>query len=80
MYPLLATFLNHCIDPCHSDGPRGSAARKPCWYDRLKFTVYDETAVDKVEGASPVKPDLVGGLDLGPDERATWSPQETLTK
>jgi len=33
-----------------------------------------------VEGASPVKPDLVGGLDLEPNERVAWSPRGSSIK
>ena len=53
---------------------------RPLFYDLLKFIVYDKSTADGVEGASPIKPDLVGGLDLVPDERVAWSPQSPTTK
>jgi len=82
-YPSLATFLNNCVDACHDAlGSNSAAARgsPPRFYDRLKFIVYDKITVDGVDGAAQVKPDLVGGLDLVPDERVAWSPQNPLIK
>ena len=83
-YPPIATFLNNCVDVCrgtlHNSKSGAATASHPLFYDRLKFIVYDKTTVDGVEGSSPVKPDLVGGLDLIPDERVAWSPQDPLTR
>ena len=77
-YPPIALFLNNCIDVCNGAlrGSESAAAKDPyhSLYDRLKFIVYDKTTEDGVKGAAPVKPDLVGGLDLVPDERVGWSP------
>ena len=81
-YPPLATFLNNCVDACHSAlrGSTSAAAKDPRFYDRLKFIVYDKNTEDGVDGAAPVKPDLVGGLDLKPDERVAWSPRDAHVK
>jgi len=82
-YPPIATFLNNCVAACHVALDSSSAAASgscPRFYDRLKFIVYDKITVDGVEGAAQVKPDLVGGLGLVPDERVAWSPQDPLTK
>jgi len=81
-YPPLAVFLNDCVDVCHRvlDKHPGSVERGSRVYDRLRFIEFDKPMVDGVEGASPVKPDLVGGLDLEPDERVAWSPQGSSTK
>lgn len=82
VYPI-ATFLNNCVGACRGalDGSPGYApTRNSRWYDRLEFVVYDETTEEGVEGAAPVKLDLVGGLDLAPGERVAWSPQDPLTK
>ena len=80
-YPPIATFLNNCVDACHSALSAVAAEdTPPRFYDRLKFIVYDRATTDGVEGASPVKPDLVGGLGLEPDERVAWSPQDSHTK
>ena len=78
----LAVFLNNCVDACHQvlDKHPGSVERDSHVYDRLKFIKYDKPTVDGVEGASPVKPDLVGGLDLEPDERVAWSPRGSSIK
>ena len=80
-YPPIATFLNNCVGVCH--GVLSAVATedsRPRFYDRLKFITYNMTTVDGVEGAAPVKPDLVGGLDLKPRERVSWSPQDSHTK
>jgi len=78
----LAVFLNSCVDACHQvlDEYPGSMERDSYVYDRLKFIEFDKPMVDGVEGASPVKPDLVGGLDLEPNERVAWSPQGSSIK
>ena len=77
-YPPTALFLNNCIKVCNGAlrGSESAAAKDPrrSLYDRLKFMVYDETTEDGVEGAAPVKLDLVGGLDLVSNERVAWSP------
>ena len=77
-YPPLEKFLNDCAEVCHSvlDGIGGAASRGERWYDTLKFIVYDKITEDGVDGSSPVKPDLVGGLDLNPGVRAAWSPRD----
>ena len=81
-YLHLETFLNNCIEACHqalrpSKSATGTDSR---FYDRLKFIVYDRTTEDGVDGAAPVKPDLAGGLDLGPDDRVAWSPKDAHIK
>jgi len=78
-YPPLAVFLNNHLEACHKalDEHQKSAERSSRFYDRLNFIVYDTTTHDGVEGASPVKPDLVGGLDLEPGKRVAWSPPNT---
>ena len=77
-YPPIALFLNNCVKVCNGAlrGSESAAAKDPhrSLYDRLKFIVYDETTEDGVEGAAPVKLDLVGGLDLVSNERVAWSP------
>ena len=83
-YPPIATFLNDCVDVCR-DALRDSKSAAPIdlhppFYDPLNFIVYNNTTADGVEGASPVKPDLVGGLDLRPDDHVAWSPQNPLEK
>jgi len=78
-YPPLAVFLNNCVDACHKalEKHHKSAERSSRFYGRLNFIgVYDRTTHDGVEGASPVKPDLVGGLDLEPGKPVAWSPPD----
>jgi len=83
-YPPIATFLNSCVGVCRDVicDSKSAAPIDPhlLFYDLLKFIVYDKTTVDGVEGSFPVKPDLVGGLDLRPDDRVAWSPHDPLTK
>ncbi|KAF9644695.1 hypothetical protein BDM02DRAFT_3190360 [Thelephora ganbajun] len=81
-YPSIAAFLNNCVDVCHDalDRSKPAAARDFRWYGRLNFIVCDKTTVDGIDGASPVKLRLVGGLDLKPGERVAWSPQDSHTK
>ena len=74
----VATFLNNCVDVCR-DALRDTESAAPIdshplFYDLLNFIVYDKITADRVEGASPIKPDLVGGLGLRPDDRLAWSP------
>ncbi|KAF9649200.1 hypothetical protein BDM02DRAFT_3142988 [Thelephora ganbajun] len=74
-YSSIAAFLNDCVDVCHNtlnDSSGSAAARDSRWYGRLKF-------MDRIDVA-PVKPDLVGGLDLEPGECVVWSPQDSRTK
>ena len=81
-YSPLAAFLNNCVDACHrvlDEHPR-SVKRSSRVYDRLKFIVYDKPMLDEVEGASPVQPNLVGGLDLEFHEHVAWSPKSTFIK
>jgi len=77
----IAMFLNRCVDSCHGvlDGSPVHAERDRRWYDRLKFIVYDEVTEGGIEGTSPTKPDLVGGLDLKPGKRVAWSPKDPHT-
>jgi len=80
----IATFLNNCVSVCR-DALRDSKSASeidshPLLYDLLKFIVYNKITGDGVEGASPVKPDLVGGLDLEPNDRVAWSPENSETK
>ena len=83
-YPPIAIFLNNCVDVCRGalhDYKFGvTIGSRPLFYDHLKFIVYDKTTADGVEGSSSVKPDLVGGLGLVPDDRVAWSPQDPVTK
>ena len=53
-----------------SDGSKSATTRDSDsrLYDRIKFVVYDTTTEDGVEDAAPAKLDIVGGLDLEPDE------------
>ena len=47
-------------------------------YDHIKLIVYyDTTTEDGVKVTASTKLDLVGGLDLEPDERVTWSPKNS---
>ena len=72
-YTPLEIFLNNCIDACHCAlRPSKSAGKDPRFYDRLKFIVYDKPTVDGVDGAAPVRPDLVGGLDLKSGDCVAW--------
>jgi len=78
-YPPLAAFLNNYLEACHKalDEHHKSAERSSRFYDRLNFIVYDGTTThDGVEGASPVKLDLVGGLGLEPGKTVAWSPPD----
>lgn len=79
-YTPLAAFLNNCVDTCRGalDKHHESAKRSSRFYDRLRFIVYDKPPHDWVEEASPIKPDLLGGLDLTSDERIARSPQKSL--
>ena len=81
-YSPIGTFLNNCVDACHDalDGSPESTSRDFRWYNRLRFIVYDRTTEDVIRGASPIKPALLGGLDLVPGERVVWNPQNPLTK
>ena len=78
-YPSLATFLNNCVGACRGglDGSKSATASdpRPRLYDGLKFIVYGMTTEDVIEGVAPVKPDLVGDLDLEPQKPVAWSPQ-----
>ena len=78
-YSPLAVFLNNYLEACHKvlDEHHKSAERSSRFYSRLNFIAYGRTTYDGVEGASPVKPDLVGGLDLEPGRRVAWSPPDT---
>jgi len=78
-YPPLTVFLNNYLEACHKalDERHKSAERSSRFYDRLNFIVYDRNTCDGVGGASPVKPDLVGGLGLKPGKRVAWSPPDT---
>lgn len=70
----LAKFLNDCVDACNQaldEHPR-SAPRDSRFYHRLKFIAYGKPTAEGVEGASPLKPDVVGGLDLVPGEQVAW--------
>ena len=78
-YAPLAVFLNNCVDACHEvlDNLPGSAERGSRFYNRLKFIIHNKLTLDGVEGVLPVEPDIVSGLDLVPDERVAWRPQNT---
>jgi len=80
-YTPIAMFLNHCVDACHGalDGSCRSVEWNRRWLGGLKFVVYDKATEDGIEGVSPVKPDLVGGLDVKPGERVAWSPKDPHT-
>ena len=83
-YSPIAVFLNNCVDACNGalGGYTFTATRdsRSRLYSRLKFITCDEPIEGGVEGAAPVKPDLVGGLDLTSGERVAWSPQDHRTK
>jgi hypothetical protein len=81
-YCPIAAFLNGCVGACHTaiSSKTPAVGTETRWYDRLKFIVYDRTTVDGIDGASPVKPDLVGGLGLVDNERVAWSPHNLDTK
>ena len=72
-YSPIAAFLNNYVDACNAALP--AAAEDARLYDRLRFVVYDRPTVDGIEGAAPVKPDIVGGLDLISGQRTAWSPR-----
>ncbi|ESK85873.1 hypothetical protein Moror_2345 [Moniliophthora roreri MCA 2997] len=65
-YPLFVTFLNTCIDKCHSalDSQPGAPSRDERWYSNLRFVVYDKQMADGVEGSHPLKLDCAGGRGL----------------
>ena len=83
-YPPIAIFLNNCVGVCRDAlGNSKSAAPidpHPLFYDLLNFIVYDKITADGVKDASPVRPDLVGGLNLAPDDLLAWSPQDPTMK
>ena len=83
-YSPIAAFLNNCVDACNGvlDGPAFAATKnsRSRLYGRLKFITCDRPTEGGVEGAALAKPDLVGGLDLTPGERVSWSPQDHRTK
>jgi hypothetical protein len=75
----LAKFLNDCVDACHQalDEHPSSAQRSSRFYDHLNFIAYDKPTADGIDGAEPLKPDLVGGLDLVPGEQVAWKLRNT---
>ena len=83
-YSPIAMLLNNCVDVCNGalDGSTFTATRdsRPRLHGRLKFITCDEPTEGGVEGAAPVKPDLVGGLELTSGERVAWSPHDHRTK
>lgn len=78
-YAPLAKFLNGCVDACHQalDEHSWPAQRSSRFYDRLNFIAYDKPTAEAIQGTSPVQPDLVGGLDLMPNERVAWELRNT---
>ncbi|KAJ7122879.1 hypothetical protein C8R44DRAFT_876075 [Mycena epipterygia] len=71
-YPALVEFINHCVGV-------GNAALKTQkalggWYQNLRFVVYDKETGDGVEGAHALKPDLVGLVGGGDDNKLYWTP------
>jgi len=83
-YQPIAIFLNNCVGVCR-DALRDSKSAAPIdphplFYDLLNFIVYNKITADGVKGASPVRPDLVGGLNLAPDDLLAWTPQNPTTK
>ncbi|KAJ3810046.1 hypothetical protein F5876DRAFT_42624 [Lentinula aff. lateritia] len=59
-YTPLAQFLNACVSVCSKELTDDDRYTKGPFHD-LEFIVYDKMTLDSVDGASPVKPDLVGG-------------------
>ncbi|KAJ3862498.1 hypothetical protein EV359DRAFT_83285 [Lentinula novae-zelandiae] len=59
-YTPLAQFLNACVSVCKEELTDDDRYTKGPFHD-LEFIVYDKETQDSVDGASPVKPDLVGG-------------------
>ncbi|KAH7868640.1 uncharacterized protein C8R40DRAFT_1177593 [Lentinula edodes] len=59
-YTPLAQFLNACVSVCKEELRDDDRYTKGPFHD-LEFIVYDKETQDSVDGASPVKPDLVGG-------------------
>ncbi|KAJ3863116.1 hypothetical protein EV359DRAFT_82687, partial [Lentinula novae-zelandiae] len=59
-YTPLAQFLNACVSVCKKELTNDDRYTKGPFHD-LEFIVYDKETQDSVDGASPVKPDLVGG-------------------
>ncbi|KAF8830791.1 hypothetical protein HHX47_DHR2001127 [Lentinula edodes] len=59
-YTPLAQFLNACVSVCKEELTNDDRYTKGPFHD-LEFIVYDKETQDSVDGASPVKPDLVGG-------------------
>lgn len=81
-YRGLAAFLTGCVEACHSalDGQKGGKfpARDQRWYSTLEFIVAKSAAAG-VEGAAPLKPDIVGGNGIlkFQEERLHWDPPAT---
>jgi len=80
-YPTLAEFLTECVKACHNalDG-HGFSDRRKRWYEKLEFTVFGRTVGDRVDRASPLKPDIAGGKGISAfgQEQLYWkAPPET---
>jgi hypothetical protein len=76
-YPGFAKFLTECVKMCHEalDKQNGFPPRQDRWYKDLEFTV-GKSAVDGVEGAAFLKPDITGGKGISvlAEERLYWKP------
>ncbi|RPD66591.1 hypothetical protein L227DRAFT_649286 [Lentinus tigrinus ALCF2SS1-6] len=71
-YYTLADFFNSCVRNCNAaydnaqrklspGGPFMLKPRKDRWWPTLKFFSYDRDMKDRVDGAAPLKPNLVAG-------------------
>ncbi|KAI0754535.1 hypothetical protein C8Q80DRAFT_1139655 [Daedaleopsis nitida] len=80
-YEPTATFLNNCVDNCVNALKRLRKSNNDLrdhWWTSLKFFVYDKPTKDGVEGAAPLKPDLVGvASGEAGDLVCYWSPPDS---
>lgn len=75
----IAQFLNDCVDVCHQalDEHPWSTQRDSRFYGRLNFIAYEKRIAEGIDGELPLKPDVVGGLDLVPGGQVAWKRQNT---
>ena len=77
-YHGLAKFLTECVEACHDvlDKQNVFPPRQDRWYRDLEFTVRKPPAVDGVEGAASLMPDITGGNAISAlaEERLYWNP------
>ena len=79
-YSVLAPLLTKFVARCHAalDESNDFPPAHKRWYDKLEFVVAKQVA-DGIEGAAPLKPDIVGAKGtsehgLG-EQRFCWDPQ-----